>query len=136
MDRKCRDHRERRARRGVGGCRVYGSGGRHPAGLGNCTRPHGRLPLVVAVVTTVYCDVLLSWRLLAARSVAAGLDAGLGGRGCRKFEPTAAGVQEILSLVVCFGVAGVHWRSLHTLSDDSKAELLNRCSPLVGSYSS
>jgi hypothetical protein len=39
-------------------------------------------------------------------------------------------------LVVCFGVAGVHWRSLHILSDDRKTELLNHCSPLVGSYSS
>jgi len=101
-----------------------------PAGLGNGTCPHGRLPLVVAVVTPGHCDVFLSLLLLAGRSVAADLDAGFSRRGCHKFEPTAGGVQEILSLVVCLGVACVDWRSLHILSDGGKAELLNQRSSL------
>lgn len=134
-DRKCCDHRERRTRGRLGGCRVYGGGGRHSAGLGNGTCPHGRLPIVVAVVAPIHCDVFLGWRLLAARSVAPDLDAGFSGRGSHKFEPTAGGVQEILSLVGCFGMAGVYWRSLHFLSDGREAELLVlvRATPEAGS---
>jgi hypothetical protein len=127
---KCRDHRERRTRRGVGGCRVYGGGSRDPAGLGSGAGPHGRLPVVIAAVAAVHCATFRGGRLLAPGGVTADPDARFRGRGCRKFEPTASGVQEILSLVVCFGMAGVYWRTRHILFDGGEAEILNRRSSL------